>query len=217
MQTVEDEEVLEELYTELSEHEVLLAGLVAHIEDEGLAGSITERLVQRGSRLMEIACDESRPDGARAGVQKALANMVRSMEHHAWALSGEKGPPPWSAAYGKKHGGDGGGAGDTGGGDGNGDGPGGDGNGDGPGGDGNGDGAGGDGNGGDGSNGDGTGNDDSGDNTGEIDVTGTTADTDTTRPGNGNPGHGNNGNNGGNGNRGNGHGKAGAPGQLKKQ
>jgi hypothetical protein len=51
---------------------------------------------QRGRRLREKVADESLPEHVRANAQKALDNQVRAMEHHAWAQSGQQGPPPWS-------------------------------------------------------------------------------------------------------------------------
>ena len=51
---------------------------------------------QRGWRLREKVADESLPEHVRANAQKALDNQARAREHHAWAKSGQQGPPPWA-------------------------------------------------------------------------------------------------------------------------
>lgn len=56
--------------------------------------------IRRGWRLRQKVADESLPAHVRANAQKALNNMARAMEHHAWAQSGEEGPPPWAKAWG---------------------------------------------------------------------------------------------------------------------
>lgn len=56
----------------------------------------------RGWRLREKVADETLPEHVRNNAQKALNNMQRAEEHHAWAQSNQGGPPPWSSAY-EKH------------------------------------------------------------------------------------------------------------------
>ena len=58
---------------------------------------------QRGRRLREKVADLSLPEHVRANAQKALDNQARAMEHHAWAKSGQQGPPPWSNSKHNRH------------------------------------------------------------------------------------------------------------------
>ena len=64
-----------------------------------------DELNARGLRLAKIAGDGDMPEGARAGVEKALGNMAAATEKTAWALGrGEAGPPPWAGREGNGNG-----------------------------------------------------------------------------------------------------------------
>ena len=110
------QEVLKELMSYLEEGEGNLGLIIAQMaqekgDSEGsdnkeVLENITNNSKERGWRLKEIVEDEEMPAGARAGAERALANMEAAAEKAAWARGegnvdgneGPPGPPPWAGA-----------------------------------------------------------------------------------------------------------------------
>lgn len=65
--------------------------------DVVLLDELEDQVNERGWRLQEILDDGDLPEGALAGVEKALINMAAAAEKAAWALDKDDvGPPPWA-------------------------------------------------------------------------------------------------------------------------
>ena len=79
---------------------MLIAELVTGKElpaNDSFLESIADDVDERGWRLSEIAADETFPEGARAGAERALDNMQEAAQKADWALDREdNGPPEWA-------------------------------------------------------------------------------------------------------------------------